>query len=328
MRSPLAYVQGVRHPEAFHGAGVRTKFFEGWYIKLVSADRTQRWAVIPGVFLGLDGHTREAFVQVLDGASGRSWYHRFAVEEFSASSEEFSVTVGDNHFSSGGVTLNVPQLTGDLAFTTPLNPWPVTFLEPGVMGWYGLVPFMECFHGIVSFGHSLDGSLSVEGTTRDFSGGRGYIEKDWGKAFPEGYVWLHSNHFEGATEASFMGSVAIIPWLGGAFRGFIAGLYHSEKLHRFTTYNRTRERVLEITDSHVRWELEGPDGLLQIMAERTGGGALHAPVREAMHQRVEETLNATIHLTHTNPQGVILLESVADVGAMEVYGNTDKLLGL
>ena len=328
MRSPVDYFRGVKNPEAFHGAGVRTKFFEGWYIKLVSDNLAQRWAVIPGVFLGLDGHTREAFVQVLDGASGRSWYHRFTVEEFTASSTEFSVSVGGNHFSSHGVTLNLPQLTGDIEFTTPLNPWPVTLREPGIMGWYGLVPFMECFHGVVSFGHGLGGSLSVEGTPTDFSGGRGYIEKDWGKAFPEGYVWLHSNHLDGAPEASFIGSVAIIPWMGGAFRGFIAGLYHSGRLHRFTTYNRTTERRLDITDAHVHWELSGPDGTLTVDAERTGGGALHAPVREAMHQRVEETLNAVIHLTHTDPGGHVVLDTVAQVGAMEVYGDTDKLLGL
>ena len=328
MRGPLAYLRGVRHPEAFHGEGVTTKYFEGWYIKLVSADEKQRWAVIPGIFLGLDGHTREAFVQVLDGATGRSWYHRYPVEEFEASSSEFALRVGTNRFSSTGVTLDLPQLSGEIVFSSPLVPWPVTFREPGIMGWYGLVPFMECFHGVVSFGHDLSGSLNLEGTATSFTGGRGYIEKDWGQAFPEGYVWLHSNHLEGAPEASFIGSVAIIPWLGGAFRGFIAGLHHSGRLHRFTTYNRTRERHLDITDTHVHWELEGPDGTVRIDAERAGGGALHAPLREAMHQRVEETLNATIHLTHTSPSGAVLLQSVARVGAMEVYGDTDRLLKL
>ena len=328
MRTPSDYVRGVRNPQAFHGDRVTSKFFEGWYIKLVSQDLSQRWAVIPGIFLGLDGHTRESFVQVLDGSTGRSWYHRFPVEEFRASSSEFSVSVGDNRFSSRGVSLNLPQLRGEVEFTSDFNPWPVTLKEPGIMGWYGLVPFMECFHGIVSFGHDLAGTLNIEGVSEDFGGGRGYIEKDWGKAFPEGYVWLHSNHLEGTPDASFIGSVAIIPWLGGAFRGFIAGLYHSGRLHRFTTYNRTRERLLEITDTHVHWELEGPDGVLRVDAERSGGGALHAPLREAMHQRVEETLTATIRLTHTTPNGRVALDTLAQVGAMEVYGDTDKLLGL
>lgn len=48
------------------------------------------------------------------------------------------------------------------------------------MGWYGLGPFMECFHGIVSFGQGLGGELEVEGTRRSFDSGRGYIEEDWG----------------------------------------------------------------------------------------------------------------------------------------------------
>lgn len=196
------------------------------------------------------------------------------------------------------------------------------------MGWYGLVPFMECFHGIVSFGHGLGGVLEVEGTMVSFDKGRGYIEKDWGKAFPEGYVWLHSNHIEQDPDASFIGSVAIIPWLGGAFRGFIVGLRHHGVLHRFTTYNKTLEKGLTITDSHVEWTLQGPSGSLEIVAERSGGGALHAPVREAMHQRVEETLKATFHLRHISPDGTTLLDSSAQVGAMEVYGDIEKLVGM
>jgi nitrogen fixation protein FixH len=85
---------------------------------------------------------------------------------------------------------------------------------------------------------------------------------------------------------------------------------------------------LTITDSEVTWELSGPSGTLSIVAERTGGGALHAPVREAMHQRVEETLKATFQLRHVSPDGTTLLDSTAQVGAMEVYGDIDKLVGL
>ena len=328
MTNPVSFARGVAHPEAFHGSGKTAKFFEGWYNKLVSADTAQRWAVIPGIFRGLDGHTHEAFVQVLDGATGRSWYHRFDIDDFEASQSEYRVRVGDNHFSHEGVTLALPQLQGTLSYTTPLVPWPVTWREPGIMGWYGLVPFMECFHGIVSFGHELTGSLHVEGSATDFSSGRGYIEKDWGQAFPESYVWLHSNHIEDHPDASLIGSVAIIPWIGRPFRGFIAGLHHSGRLHRWTTYNKTTELKLHIDSSHVRWELDGPDGILRLEAERVGGGALHAPVREAMHQRVEETLNATIAITHISPQGTTVMDSLGRVGAMEVYGDTTRLLAL
>ena len=100
MRSLSSYITGVKHPEGFHGEGKTKNFFEGWYFKFVSQDQSQRWAVIPGIFRGLGGESRdEAFVQVLDGATGRSWYHVFPVEEFRASADSFDGHVGPNHFS-------------------------------------------------------------------------------------------------------------------------------------------------------------------------------------------------------------------------------------
>src|SRR5690606_36110853 len=172
MRTPAAYLRCIRHPEAFHGRGVRRGFFEGWYIKLVSADRTQRWTVIPGVFRAADGATDEAFVQVLDGLTGRSWYRRFETDALVAADRARQVRIRGNLFDATGATLDLPQLRGRIDYATPLAPYP----SPGILGWYGYVPGMECFHGIVSLGHALAGELDVEGATRSFDGGRGYIE--------------------------------------------------------------------------------------------------------------------------------------------------------
>lgn len=328
MRTPLQFFKGIFHPEAFHGHGRSKRYFEGWYVKVVSADQKTRWAVIPGVFLGLDGGVNEAFIQLLDGSTGRSWYHKFDTSEFSASAEEFDVTLGKNHFSSKGVTLDLPELRGSIRFESALDPWPVKPLSPGIMGWFGAVPFMECFHGIVSFGHDLAGELTVEDKQVSFAGGRGYIEKDWGRAFPSGYVWLHSNHIDSDPEASLIGSVAIIPWIGRPFRGYIVGLKHSGKLHRWTTYNGAKEIELTITDTHVQWQLSSKDGLLTLSADRVRGGLLHAPVRTEMHQRVDETLDAVIHIKHTDRDGRVLLEGKGLVGAMEVHGDLKRLLAI
>ena len=332
MQSPVAFFRGVRHPEAFHGTGIRNNFFEGWYIKLATPDLSQRWAVLPGIFRGLKtdaaaGTSRdEAFVQILDGSTGRSWFHTFNADEFVAATDRFDVRVGGNHFDATGVTLDLPQLKGRIDYATPMQPWPVTLASPGIMGWYGLVPFMECFHGVVSFGHGLTGTLKVEGKSQSFKGGRGYIEKDWGKAFPAGYVWMHSNHLTGDADASLVASVAIIPWVGRAFRGFIVGFRHHGKLHKWTTYNGSHEELLSITDSQVRWALHGPDGRLELTADRVRGGLLHAPLRTAMHQRVEETLDATIHFKHTDSEGKVLLEGTGKCAGMEVFGDLEELL--
>ncbi len=326
MRTPASYLRGIQHPEGFHGNGKTRNFFEGWYFKIVSEDQSQKWAVIPGIFRGLGGSSRdEAFVQVLDGSTGRSWYHVYPVEEFKASETSFDVRVGDDHFSSKQVKLNLPQLKGELKITTELKPWPVTLASPGIMGWYGLVPFMECFHGIVSFSHQLEGRLEVEGKQQNFTNGKGYIEKDWGRNFPSGYIWLHSNHLKNYEDASLIGSAAIIPWLGKPFRGFILGLHHGGKLYSWTTYNKSKEELLTIDDSHISWKVSGPSGELELKAERKRGGLLHAPLREAMHQRVEETLDGVVEVKHTK-DGQVLLESTATTSGMEVFGDIERLL--
>ena len=315
------------HPEGFHGAHERAGFFEGWYVKLVSADRSQRWALIPGVFLGLEGGD-EAFVQVLDGMTGASHYVAYDRSQFSAASDRFDVRVGPNRFTSSGVDIHLPQLdlSGEVSFEQPLNPWPVTLRSPGIMGWYAWVPFMECYHGVVSFDHSLAGSLVHQGKDVDLSGGRGYLEKDWGRAFPAGYVWMQTNHFT-RPRVSLSASVALIPWLRGEFRGFIIGLWVDGHLHRFATHTGAATTALDIDDEHVRWSLRSRRGVtLHLVAERRRGGLLHAPVRTQMHRRVEETLDAKVHVLLVDGDGTTLLDDTGECAGLEVHGDLDRLL--
>ena len=120
------------------------------------------------------------------------------------------------------------------------------------MGWYAWVPKMECYHGVLGFDHQITGSLEFNGTELDFTNGRGYIEKDWGVAFPEGYVWMQSNHFN-RPRVCLTASIAMIPWLGSAFRGFIVGLWIDRQLYRFATYTGAKTDLIEITDREVIW---------------------------------------------------------------------------
>lgn len=333
--APLGIARRVRstmHPEGFHGTRGQDGFFEGWYVKLVSADRRQRLAVIPGVFRGTEG-VDEAFVQVLDGSTGRSWYQRYEVAEFSARRYSLDVSVGPNHLTGAGVELDLPAagLRGSVRFTGGLQPWPVRVSAPGVMGWYSWVPFMECYHGVVSLDHGLEGVLERttgggRTETVDLTGGRGYLEKDWGRAFPAGYVWLQTNHFT-TPGTSLSASVALIPWLRGEFRGFIVGLLHEGRLHRFATYTGARTTLLAIDDEQVRWSMRGRDGhRLDLVADRVRGGLLHAPVRTQMHRRVEETLDATVRVRLTDPGGRVLLEDTGVCAGLEVHGDLERLL--
>jgi hypothetical protein len=343
----MGYLTSTLHPEGFHGTGRTRRFFEGWYLKCVSADRQHRWAFIPGLFLGPHGGG-EAFVQVLDGATHRSWFHQFHISDFHAEEGRFEVQVGKNHFSDKGMSLDLADgaLKGRLEFNRGrgLTGWPVTKTSPGIMGPFGLLPFMECSHGLVSFSHELSGSLEIDGQQVSFDGGLGYIEKDWGAAFPSAYTWMQSNHFE-RPRVCLSAAIAIIPTMppglvasgldkvarlvagkpASSFRGFIAGLWIDGELHTFATWAGARTEKLEIDDHHVRWTMSNAHEILEIVTERAAGGLLHAPMRTEMHRRVVESIDARIGVRLTKTSGELLFNDVGVCGGLEVFGDLEKL---
>jgi tocopherol cyclase len=318
-------LQSMLTPAIYHGFEMKPPFFEGWYFKLVSADERHKVAVIPGIILGRDAH---AFVQVFDGVEGTTAYHTFPIGEFQADRRRFAVRIGGNSFDDRGLSLAIDRPEGRLAGDIrlgPLAPWPVTWLSPGVMGWFAWVPRMECYHGVLSFSHSLQGSLTLNGRQMDFSGGRGYIEKDWGKSFPSAWVWFQSNHFKGAS-ACITASVAMIPWVGRAFRGFIVGFWLDGMLYRFATYTGAQIESLKIFDDHVDWVLRDRRHRLILTATRVQGGLLRGPTRIDMGQRVLETLNATVRVRLETLRGATLFEGIGAHTGLEVMGDLPRLL--
>jgi tocopherol cyclase len=163
-------LRSTLNPGVYHGFDKKPPFFEGWYYKLVSADEKHKLAIIPGVILGQDKH---AFIQVLDGVEGTTAYTKFPLADFRAEERRFAVQIGENRFDESHISLALDspecQLTGEIHLGT-LNPWPVTLFSPGIMGWFAWVPRMECYHGVLSFSHSLQGTLTLNGKVMDFSG--------------------------------------------------------------------------------------------------------------------------------------------------------------
>jgi len=313
----------------YHGHGKQSGFFEGWYFKFVDAAEQHVHAIIPGVFLGQDRSTSHAFVQVLDGLSGHSTYHRYPLDQFTASDREFDLHVGPNHFRVDAISIDIADpdraLRGELKFDG-LTPWPVTLMSPGIMGPYAFAPFMECYHGVLGFDHAVRGSLIMNHEAVNFDGGRGYIEKDWGQAFPQAWIWGQSNHFE-RPGTSITISVATIPWLGNSFRGFILGLWHGRQLYRFTKYNGAKITGLRLTDAHVILHAVNHTHRLEIEAARSEGGLLHAPYRSEMLQRVTESLTATIAVKLFELQSErVVFEGLGRHAGLEINGEIQQIV--
>lgn len=323
--------QKKMNPACYQGPRRDGPHFEGWYFKLIAPAGKHALAIIPGVFHDDAGDGSHAFIQVFDGRTNATHYLTFSRTSFSAADRVFDVRVDASRFTGEAIDIDAAgescSLTGRLTFAG-CTPWPRTLLSPGIMGWYAWVPFMECYHGVVSLDHTIEGTLILNGESMNFSGGRGYSEKDWGRSFPEAWIWCQCNHFP-STGSSLTGSVAIIPWIRRPFPGYIFGLLHRGSLYRFTTYTGAVLEEFEVDDQGAHCVLRQKNRTLEVRAARAPGGILRAPTLNGMTHAISESMASTVEVTlsegHASHRSILMRETGRHAG-FEAAGDMQRLL--
>lgn len=318
----MNYLARVFNPERYQGHGRKKRYFEGWYYKLVVPQQQLAYAFIPGISMDENG-AQHAFIQVLDGVKAESTYHRFAASEFWAAQDRFAVKIGASYFDGDRISVRLPGLEVEGDFKVAKR-WPSKPSSPGVMGWYGYIPGMQCYHGLVSLHHELEGKLVSDGTKYDLAGGVGYVEKDWGSGFPNAWVWMQSNHLEHPQPSSLMVSVADIPWLGTSFTGFLSTFLFAGQLYTFATWTGAK-CDLHLNEQRVRVTLTDKHSKLIVSGQAAPGGDLLSPIQGAMTGKINESLQAELLVSFTH-RGKELFRGPAKWSGLEVTANAHQLL--
>lgn len=230
-------------------------FFNGYYYKHQKGEHT--------LCLIVGKSNEEKFIQVI-------------TEKFSW---RFPFTKG-NYFSERGIVLDIN--TPELSLTGKIRYQGLSPIRYDVMGPFRFFP-MECRHGIVSMSHQLDGSVILNGEIIDFTGGRGYIEKDSGRSFPSSYTWVQSNSFQ--KNCSVMAAVAAIPVCNLKFRGCICIIQYEGREYRLATYLGVR--VLCCTGKKI--VLQQGRCRLDIRIQEKDGRHLSAPQNGRMTRTIVES---------------------------------------
>lgn len=289
----------------------------------MSVDGRLACSFIPGI--SIDDHgVSHAFIQTIDGTNGKTYYERYSADEFTCDPDRHHVRVGDSTFTETYADINLPYAQGriELVATTP---WPSELGAPGVMGWYSFVPAMQCYHGVVSMNHYLSGKLVFEEREHEMTGGKGYIEKDWGSSFPKCWIWMQTNHFsEHDRPVSFMASVAHIPWMGRYFIGYLVAFYLDGKLRKWTTYNGAK-MTSSIDEDHVYLKFAKSHSSINIKATKGHTGELISPIKGDMSGKVNESIAASIEVT-IKEKGQTIFQDTGRHAGLEVAGDIDILL--
>ena len=319
----------IGHPEIFQGNKKKKNYFEGWYFKMVSEDGSSILSIIPGIALSQSGKEQHAFIQIIDGKTANTNYFSFPIEEFAFSKEGFAVKIGQNYFSEDKIILNLhtdsSSISGEVRMIDHVKLDSRKIVNTGIMGWYRFVPFMECYHGVVSLNHKLNGSIIIDGKAHIFNQGLGYIEKDWGSSMPSAWIWMQSNHFSKGN-SSFMLSIANIPWLGKSFTGFLGFFLHESVLYRFATYTHAKLSLEESKLDTTRITIRDRKNTYSIEASRNHAGLLKAPVKGSMDRRIAESIDAKIQLTVTDRQGRVIFCDGTSIGGLELVGDQKTLI--
>lgn len=283
----------------FHGQNIKHSYFEGWYFKQTNG--SELFALIPG--MNADEHgTKQAFIQVVTNEG--AYNVKFNYSEFSVSTDRLLIKIGENEFSDRGIKVHIENedisLIGELEYSSLFRP------SHDIMGPLRFVPLMECYHGIISMNHKVNGFVILNGRKIAFNQSAGYIEKDWGTSFPEKYTWIHCNEFSGK-ELSVMLSIAKVPLLGKAFTGCICAIQYKGKEYRLATYSLVK--ILRWDRNEIVVKQGGYT--LKILIKASGGKSLFAPSKGNMSRIIDENVSETASFKFTH-RDIVIFDETSD----------------
>lgn len=311
----------IRYPLRFQGWNKTKTYFEGWYYKVVDVEKNIAFALIPGISI-IDKNDQHAFIQVMDGINCTSEYHKFDIQEFSASIDSHYIKIGSNVFSEEQMIVDLPTLRCNLT-STKWSKLPFKLSRPGIMGWYSYIPTMQCNHGLGSMLHYWDGEIAIKNQKQQLNKAVGYVEKDWGMSFPQSWIWSQCNTFDIKEEFSVFASVAHIPWKGTHFIGFLAAVYYKGEVDIFSTYTSAK-RLTSMTENAVLLSFQKRNKSLKLNINKAPGADLISPLSGEMRGKVNESIQAKMHVEYNN--GIETVIANGTHAGLEVAGPVKELM--
>lgn len=308
----------MKNAELFQGTKYLNKkksYFEGWYFK--NTNLQKGISFIPGI--NIDDKETKAFIQII--TNNMSYFINYNIDDFKFKSDPFYIQIGNNSFSKEGININIDdksqklKIYGNIKYSNSKNINTNVF-APNIMGPFSYIPFMECNHAIISMQNSANGYININGEEIYFSDDKGYIEKDWGSSFPKSYLWCQGNNFQ-KTDASFMISVADVPFKLFTFKGIICDLLINNKEFKFTTYDNTKLLEQKITGNFLSVTLKKKSYMLNIKSKYSEGLKLAAPVKGKMTKNICENISALATVT-LKKGGKIIFSDTSTMCGLEI----------
>lgn len=305
----------IKNPIYFQGEkylNTNENYFEGWYFK--NSNTKETIAFIPGI--NLNNKEKKAFIQVI--TNNHSYFINYDIELFEYNDEPFFIKIGDNFFSETYISINIKDelsklnIYGEIEYQNQKNIH-INLLNPNIMGPFSYLKSMDCNHAILSMKSIINGKININNKRIIFQNNNGYIEKDWGISFPKNYIWLQGNNFKNKN-ASFMLSIANIPFKCFNFKGLICSLIVDNLEYRFATYNNSKIVKYEIDNNNLNIIIKKGKYQLEISSKLKQGLKLSAPVKGKMIKDIYESVASIINITLKENNKILFKDTSKNCG--------------
>lgn len=286
----------------FRGYKKKKNYFEGWYFKQNTNDFAI--AFIPSIIMDKKGQ-KKALIQVITNSFSECFYFEFS--DFFALRNKLFIKIKNNIFSEQGIMLNLENENYSIQAEILFDKF--TTIKP-IMGFFSYLPFLQCYHDIISMKHLTNGFVNINEKTYELKNAHGYIEKDAGRDFPSKYIWMQSNSFD--KDLSFSMSIASIPFYGFNFLGVITSIIYQNQEYRLATYNNSK--ITSLKKNHLI--LKNKYYTLEVKYQPGASYSLYAPLNGKMNRIIDESLSSKLSLKFYF-KNILILESVSEMAGVE-----------
>ncbi len=237
---------------------------------------------------------------------------------------EYDLQIDNNAFYMNGLSLEIKQdnvdLRGYITFSH-ITKWNDTTMNPGSMGFYNYIPFMECYSQVCVINGLCNGIINLNGEVIDFTGGKIYIEKNWGKSFPLEWLWVQCNSFKD-NRCTLTCSLGHIPFPIKSFRGFLIAVTIDDTFYKFTTINKSKIEVNLEDDVEVIATNKNLRLLFKTSSNKDDFILCYGPKNGEMKPYVNESLISKVYVKLENTSTKeIIYEGIGYNAGIEFGGN-------
>ena len=306
----------------FYGNLNKQNYFERWHIYLVDALKQNMINIIMGIIM--EGKEKCAFIQVNSNISYLNHTIKYPVEAFSYTKD--SIMIENNMLSREYIQLDLNEETfsikGKVVFSGGKQ-LETRFWKPGLMGPFKLLPFLNSYHEVLSLSHIVMGELDFNGQNVNFDEGKGALDKDWGKSFPNVWIWMQCNHFQ-QHDAALMVGIARMPVWWNYHTAFAMPFYFNDKIEVYANYTGAQIAKLYRHKSYIHLIITEKSKVIDLKMFGKDDVPLMASPMSHLIRDVYESPEAKVEVKVTQ-SGRVIFEDVGDCAHLKIGGNTSKL---